>query len=85
MLNIFACLSLMTSWARVMTSLNGKKTTLMISSGSTRATKGVNLSYSIDLSTARPKWPHDGPALSGHLLYSLVNHTYANRYHHHLV
>jgi len=40
---------------------------------------------SIDLSTARPKWRLDGPALSGHLLYSLVNHAYANRYHHHLV
>jgi len=39
----------------------------------------------IDLSTARPKWRLDGPALSGHLLYSLVNHAYANRYHHHLV
>jgi len=36
-----------------------------------------------DLSTARPKWRLDGPALSGHLLYSLVNHAYAN--HHHLV
>jgi len=39
----------------------------------------------IDLSTARPKWRLDGPALSGHLLYSLVNHAYAKRYHHHLV
>jgi len=39
----------------------------------------------IDLSTARPKWRLDGPALLGHLLYSLVNHSYANRYHHHLV
>ena len=38
----------------------------------------------IDLSTARPKWRLDGPALSGHLLYSLVNHAHANRYHHHL-
>ena len=38
-----------------------------------------------DLSTARPKWRLDGPALSGHVLYSLVNHAYANRYHHHLV
>ena len=28
----------------------------------------------INLSTARPKWRLDGPALSGHLLYSLVNH-----------
>jgi len=32
-----------------------------------------------------PKWRLDGPALSGHLLYSLVNHAYANRYHNHLV
>jgi len=39
----------------------------------------------INLSTARPKWRLDGPALSGHLLYSLVNHAYANRYHHRLV
>jgi len=39
----------------------------------------------IDLSTARPKWRLDGPALSGHLLYSLVNHGNANLYHHHLV
>ena len=39
----------------------------------------------VDLSTARPKWRLDRPALSGHLLYSLVNHAYANRYHHHLV
>jgi len=39
----------------------------------------------IYLSTARQKWRLDGPALSGHLLYSLVNHAYANRYHHHLV
>jgi len=39
----------------------------------------------INLSTARPKWRLDGPALSGHLLYSLVHHAYANRYHHHLV
>ena len=38
-----------------------------------------------DLSTARQKWRLDGPALLGHLLYSLVNHAYANRYHHHLV
>jgi len=37
----------------------------------------------IDLSTACTKWRFDGPALSGHLLYSLVNHAYAN--HHHLV
>ena len=36
---------------------------------------------SIDLSTARPKWRLDGLALSGHLLYSLVNHAYASRYH----
>ena len=28
--------------------------------------------YTIDLSIARPKWRLDGPALSGHLLYSLV-------------
>ena len=40
---------------------------------------------SIDLSTARPKWRFDGPALSGHLLYSLVNHAYGIRYHHHVV
>jgi len=39
----------------------------------------------IDLSTARPKWRLDGPALSDHLLYALVNHAYAKRYHHHLV
>jgi len=39
----------------------------------------------IDLSTARPKWRLDGPALSGHLLYSLVNHAYANRYYYYLV
>ena len=39
----------------------------------------------INLSTACPKWRLDGPALSGHLLYSLINHAYANRYHHHLV
>jgi len=39
----------------------------------------------IDLSTARPKWRLDGPALLGHLMYSLVNHAYANRYYHHLV
>jgi len=38
-----------------------------------------------DLSTARPKWRLDGPTLSDHLLYSLVNHAYANRYHHYLV
>ena len=41
--------------------------------------------YIIDLSTALPKWRLDGPALLGHLLYSLVNHAYANRYHHHVV
>jgi len=34
----------------------------------------------IDLSTARPKWRLDGPALSGHVLYSVVNHANANRY-----
>ena len=39
----------------------------------------------IVLSTARPKWRLDGPALSGHLMYSLVNHAYANIYHHYLV
>jgi len=39
----------------------------------------------IDLSTARPKWRLDGPALSGHLLYLLVNHACTNPYHHHLV
>ena len=39
----------------------------------------------IDLSTARPKWRLDGPGLSGHLLYSLVNPGYANSYHHRLV
>ena len=32
----------------------------------------------IDLSTARPKWRPDGHALSGDLLYSLVNPTCAN-------
>jgi len=32
----------------------------------------------IDLSTARPKWRLDGPALSGHLLYLFVNRAYAN-------
>jgi len=31
------------------------------------------------------KWRIDGPALWGHLLYLLVNHAYANRYHYHLV
>jgi len=36
----------------------------------------------IDLSTARPKWRIDGPVLSGHLLYSLVNYAYANPFHH---
>ena len=45
----------------------------------------LRLLYSIDLSTARPKWRPDGPAMSGHLLYSLVNPTYANSYHHHPV
>jgi len=45
-----------------------------------------NEAFSIfDLSTARPKWRLDGPSLSGHLLYPLVKHAYANRYHHHLV
>jgi len=39
----------------------------------------------IDLSTARPKWRLDGLALSGHLLYSLVNHAYSIRYHYYLV
>ena len=39
----------------------------------------------IDISTARSKWRLVGPALSGHLLYSLANHAYANRYHHHPV
>ena len=43
------------------------------------------LAILIDLWTARPKWRPDGPALSGHLLYSLVNPAYSNRYHHHLV
>jgi len=41
--------------------------------------------FSMDLSTARPKWRHDGQALSGHLLFSTLSHAYANRYHHHLV
>jgi len=41
--------------------------------------------YAIGLSTDRPKRRLDAPALSGHLLYSLVNHAYANRYQHHLV
>jgi len=45
----------------------------------------IKRKMTIDLSTARPKWRLDGPALSGHLLYSLVIHAYANRYHHHLV
>ena len=45
----------------------------------------IQLEVTIDLSTARPKWRLDGPALSGHLLYSLVNHAYEKRYHHHLV
>ena len=45
----------------------------------------VYVKHQIDLSTARPKWRLDGPALSGRLLYSLVNQAYANRYHHHLV
>jgi len=39
----------------------------------------------IDLSTATQKWRLDGPTLSGHLLYSLVNHAYLNLYQHHLV
>ena len=43
------------------------------------------IAYLFDLSTARPKWRLDGPVLSGHLLYSLVNHAYANCYHYHLV
>jgi len=45
----------------------------------------MNSNTSIDLSTARPKWRLDGPGLSGHLLYSLVNHAYVNHFHHHLV
>jgi len=40
---------------------------------------------SLDLSIAHPKWRLDGPALTGHLVYSLVNHAYANLYHHYLV
>jgi len=40
--------------------------------------------FIIDLLTARPKWRLDGPALSIDL-YSLVNHAYANHYHHYLV
>ena len=44
--------------------------------------KAVMVSLATDLSTARPKWRLDGPDLSDHLLYSLVNHAYANRYHH---
>jgi len=31
-----------------------------------------NKEWTIDLTTAHPKWRLDGPALSGHLLYSLV-------------
>jgi len=54
-----------------------------------RAKKGhtivMHVFKEIDLSTARPKWRLDGPALSVHLLYSLVNHAYANRYHRHLI
>jgi len=38
-----------------------------------------------NLSTTRPEWRLDGPALSGHLLYSLVSHAYANPFHHRLV
>ena len=49
-----------------------------------RQNKSLN-NIGIDLSTARPKWRLDGLALSGLLLYSLVNHAYANRCHHHLV
>ena len=45
----------------------------------------VNTCTSIDISTARPIWRHDGPALSGYLLYSVVNPVYANSYHHHLI
>jgi len=45
----------------------------------------TTIDTSVNLSTARPKWRFDGPALSGRLLYSLVNHAYANRYHHQLV
>jgi len=39
----------------------------------------------IDLWTAHPKWRLGGPALLGHLLYSLAIYAYTNRYHHHLV
>jgi len=39
----------------------------------------------IDLLAARTKRRLDGPALSGHLLYSLVSLAFANRYHYHLV
>jgi len=38
----------------------------------------MNIPESIDLSTARPKWRLDGPALSGYHLYLLVNPAYAN-------
>jgi len=44
-----------------------------------------SFTVSIDLSTARPKWRLDGPALSDHLLYAPVNHAFAKRYHYHLV
>jgi len=43
------------------------------------------MNVGIDLSTARPKWRHDGPALLGYLLYSLVNPAYANTDHYLLV
>jgi len=39
----------------------------------------------MDLLIARPKWRFDGPAFSGFLFYSRVNHAYANSYHHQLV
>jgi len=45
----------------------------------------VLLLCQFDISTVRPKWRLDGPSVSGHPLYSLVNDAYANRYHHHLV
>ena len=37
----------------------------------------MTMNSPIELSTARPKWRLDGPALLGNLLYSLVNHAYA--------
>ena len=41
-----------------------------------RSVRDALLIRTVDLSTARPKWRLDGPALSGHLLYLLVSHAY---------